>query len=562
MNVIRSLVSSSAVGCHFYTRSIYQVVFRKFLLPALLKLIMFYSAWDKQLRSSIFIIFLLVISAQSDVPRPRGVSLSKASLYLPTKDFTCFDGTSTIPFSYVNDDYCDCFDGSDEPGTSACLNGVFHCTNAGHRPQNIPSSRVNDGVCDCCDGTDEYANQETCPDICEELGKEARVKAQQLAELHKAGNSIRLELIEKGNKKRNDMAEQLSQLEKDKYEAQKMKEEKESLKNDLEAKENEALQVYRDAEEKERQQKAQLEKQQQEKEANEQFIRFDSNNDGVLSADEIKVVNVFDKNKDGEVDSEELKYFIGEKDSIEKEEFIDTTYPLLKPLLMLEQGMFRPAENEEETEESEHEDEEEPKIADMEDLADDEGHDDIPEDDEHHEEQTDDTKKYDDDTQKLIDEATEARRQLAEAERAVREIESNIRTFQQNLEKDYGLQQEFATLDGECIEYEDKEYVYKLCLFQKVTQKSKNGGMEIGLGDWGEWVGEDGNKYSVMKYTNGIACWNGPNRLTIVNVSCGLETKITSVTEPFRCEYKMNLITPAACDDSNYTQQQSSHDEL
>ncbi|CAH0723693.1 unnamed protein product, partial [Brenthis ino] len=528
---------------------------------------MIYSAWIKQLQAFIIIVFTWIISVQTEVPRPRGVSLSKASLYSPTKDFTCFDGTSTIPFSYVNDDYCDCFDGSDEPGTSACLNGVFHCTNAGHRPQNIPSSRVNDGVCDCCDGTDEYATPETCSNNCEELGKEARAKAQHLAELHKAGNFVRLELIEKGNKKRSEMAEQLSQLEKDKAEAQKIKEEKEALKIKLETKENEALQVYRDAEEKERQRKAQIEREQQEKEATEQFIKLDSNNDGSLNVDEIKVVNVFDKNKDGEVDQDELQYFFGDKESVSKEDFITTTWPLLKPLLMMEQGMFRPAEAEEDAEKHDgvHEGEESHRVEDTEDLdPEDENVDgDVAQDEtEDLDLETEDTKTYDDETKRLIDEATEARRQFTDAERTVREIESNIRNFQENLEKDYGLQQEYATLDGECFEYEDKEYVYRLCLFQKVTQKSKNGGMEVGLGNWGEWAGEEGDKYSVMKYANGIACWNGPNRMTIVNINCGLETKITSVTEPFRCEYKIDLDTPAACDDSNYSKQQTSHDEL
>lgn len=30
------------------------------------------------------------------------------SMYVPSKPFTCLDGSATIPFEFVNDDYCDC----------------------------------------------------------------------------------------------------------------------------------------------------------------------------------------------------------------------------------------------------------------------------------------------------------------------------------------------------------------------------------------------------------------------------------------------------------------------
>lgn len=58
---------------------------------------------------------LSVAAGQANV---LGVAPSQQSLYAPSKSGTwkCLDGQKEIPWSFVNDDSCDCADGSDEPG--------------------------------------------------------------------------------------------------------------------------------------------------------------------------------------------------------------------------------------------------------------------------------------------------------------------------------------------------------------------------------------------------------------------------------------------------------------
>uniref|UniRef100_H2Z0K0 Glucosidase II beta subunit N-terminal domain-containing protein n=1 Tax=Ciona savignyi TaxID=51511 RepID=H2Z0K0_CIOSA len=94
----------------------------------------------------------------------RGVKVEHRKFFVPSKDglFTCFSGNQSIVWSAVNNDYCDCEDGSDEPGTSACKNGKFYCE---PEHQYLPSSRVNDGICDCCDGSDEWKGVTIPPDL-------------------------------------------------------------------------------------------------------------------------------------------------------------------------------------------------------------------------------------------------------------------------------------------------------------------------------------------------------------------------------------------------------------
>lgn len=65
-----------------------------------------------------------------------------------------------------------------------------------------------------------------------------------------------------------------------------------------------------------------------------------------------------------------------------------------------------------------------------------------------------------------------------------------------------------------------------------------------------------------MLYEGGHSCWNGPQRSTIVRINCGGENKLTSVTEPNKCEYLYEFITPAACQEISVDPHEGLHDEL
>lgn len=56
---------------------------------------------------------------------------------------------------------------------------------------------------------------------------------------------------------------------------------------------------------------------------------------------------------------------------------------------------------------------------------------------------------------------------------------SDINKF---LKLDLGEEDEFYPLKDNCFEYSDREYTYKLCPFDKASQRSKSGGSETSLG--------------------------------------------------------------------------------
>ncbi|XP_043289156.1 glucosidase 2 subunit beta [Venturia canescens] len=480
----------------------------------------------------------------SQLPHVRGIPLSKNAVYAPNRDFECLDGSRLMSFDRVNDDYCDCGDGSDEPGTAACPNGVFFCQNTGHISRYLPSSRVNDGVCDCCDASDEWASDAQCLQNCHELGKEARKELEKAAELLKEGSKIRLEMIAIGKRLKTENQANLVKLRHDMEEAVLIRKEKEVTKTLAEERENAALEKYKPVE-------PQVPAEQPGIEATDYFKMLDSDESGIVTLAEITTRVTFDKDGDGEVTEEEALFFLNNKKEISMEDFVNLAWPLIKPFVMREQGSFKPPTERDEKEEvqEEHDDlPEHPAEADIETG----GEFEAPEEEEDEEQEQEPHEKtpevqYNEETQALIDEATRAREQYQQAEKACSELQMKIRTSEEKNERDYGPEEEFAPLDGECFEYRDSEYVYSMCPFGRATQRSISGGSEVNLGHYHEWAGPETNKYLKMKYDRGLTCWNGPARNVLVNIRCGTENRLVSVSEPSRCEYAMEFITPALC---------------
>lgn len=516
-------------------------------------------------------LFVSLANATVEVLRPRGVSLSKKMFYAPDKDFICIDGSSTIPFSFVNDDYCDCEDGSDEPGTAACSNAMFHCINAGHVSLNIPSSRVNDNVCDCCDGSDEFNSTADCMNICFELGRQAKEEEQKLKELYARGYALWQQYSVQGKQIKENNKLQLENLKSVEIEEEKIKAEKEAMKNAIEEKEKAALEVYKAAKDellKKQEEEEMLKHQEKEKQdAEEAFKELDLNNDNILTFQEIQQFQKFDSDKDGHVSEDEAKFFLHMKDSLELDEFVTTGWMIMKPIYLsdkepvTEQPVPEPTEEvEKEYSDPVHEEESDDETYNPEDdnLSDEEGledeslaNDDVSKPPVFPPKEATEAEKpepeYDEETKKIVNSANEARKEHREAVEKVEKIKEDIRRLQSDLDADFGLSEEFASLKGQCFDFEDRYYTYRFCPFDKASQIDKSGGAEVSLGKWGSWAGPEENKYLKMKYDNGQMCWNGPTRSVMVLLQCGLENKLLTSSEPNRCEYLFEFSTPAMC---------------
>ncbi|KAF9969695.1 hypothetical protein BGZ73_007811 [Actinomortierella ambigua] len=520
---------------------------------------------------------LVAAKTSNDPPKPRGVSKSKAKLYTPDSAgrWTCLDGSKTISFQAVNDDYCDCPDGSDEPGTPACGTGYFYCQNVGHVPSYIRSSRVNDGVCDpeCCDGTDEYDGRIQCANNCEVIGAKARAERERVNAIREKGAKLRQEYSDYGKKLKTDMEAQLVIL---KQKHEKVKASVETARDAMDKAQKARDKLAEDTKaERENARKAQLAPIIEEQEK--RLERANEARDLLYKTLEDLQENHNKNFHDMAVKSTVTGF----------EEFIES---------------FKKDSNEETTPAEATEAEEPSKMSPEDEY--DALNDKINEvkreagklydllvemKDNYNKEYNDpavlaalevtsqfattwDAARNDftDETalelpQEPLDHSPEAKaareefEDIQEAHNNAIAAESDIKIeldkIEHKLKLDLGKDEEFSKLVDQCFDYKTVEYTYQVCLFGSATQKSSG---DTSLGSFSNWVGDD---YTVQMYTGGLRCWNGPERSVKLIMSCGLENEIVSVTEPEKCEYLYEFRTPAVCKESNETDKAGEEDE-
>ncbi|KAG4424891.1 hypothetical protein IFR04_002051 [Cadophora malorum] len=538
--------------------------------------------------------------------RPRGVSPEFAKFYKSTDSFSCISNPEIkLSPSQVNDEYCDCPDGSDEPGTAACtyisdlsppqpvagkVNTSFalpgyYCKNKGHIPGYIPHMYVNDGVCDyelCCDGSDEYAGVGgvKCEDKCKEIGKEWKKADEIRRKSERAALKRRVELVNEAQALRAGVEISIGRLE-----------------SEIAAQEKKAAALKTTYEEIERRERG----------------RVVGSTGGKGS--KVTILAGLAKNRVNEL-RDTLLGVVAKRDKL-KERVKE-----LEAILAAFKEDYNPNFNDEGVKRAVKawDDYAAQKLAagEADESAEDRDLAEVVKEDSETEginwaeweteEESDVEALYKFEEylpgavrdwvhQKLIDlrimlvengiladnansgseskAVTDARAAYQSANDEVSTKSSSLGDLRNDLTKDYGTDDIFRALKDKCISKDSGEYEYELCWMGSTKQKSKKGGAHTGMGNFvrfdkmtvDEEVSADGKGLGkgerlVLRYENGQNCWNGPNRQTTVVLACAETDEIWKIVEEEKCLYKMDVGTPAVCEGRTEEKKASGKDEL
>ncbi|KAH8151746.1 uncharacterized protein LAJ45_04368 [Morchella importuna] len=530
---------------------------------------------------------LLLLTSSASVAiatAPRGVSPEDARLYAGSA-FTCLTHPSiTIPTSQVNDDFCDCPDGSDEPGTSACAHlphsalaiRGFHCRNEQHTPAFLPLSRVNDGVCDyeiCCDGSDEYAHVGgvSCKNRCAEIGIAARKLQAERERLRGDGVKGWAELVKKAQIMRKEAEDEVKTTE---VKIEGIEGKVKGLERELrDAEEKERRRVVRapkegeggkvgvlvgTAKERSEELRAGLEKVREERDAALERLKKaegilaalkegynpNFNDEGVKTAVrawEEYLAQEETSTKLNDAEERDLDDLLGE-DPVDWDEFLEVDEPQ-SDLYNIE--AYLP----ESIKVWVHD-----KLHDFRQILVENG-----------------ILAPAPDTPGIESKAVNAARAaLKTAESEERNNRARLTALNDDLNTAYGHNDVFRPLKGECIDADVGEYKYEFCFHGKAHQKSLKDSSSTSLGSFArieyttpEDVGgqhglfdagweeahEEGLSGVVLKYDNGQQCWNGPKRSVNVELYCSAVNELRSVREEEKCVYRFEVGTPAVCGD-------------
>jgi len=155
-------------------------------------------------------------------------------------------------------------------------------------------------------------------------------------------------------------------------------------------------------------------------------------------------------------------------------------------------------------------------------------------------------------------EANKAREKLNHAERSLNQAQRDLEQAKKELvdlfdPTRYGAQGEWKKLHDLCLKKDTGGYEYEVCLFEGTRQLPTNGGSSYSLGRFASWNPSpdvvEGSKeyYSTQMYLHGTRCWNGPERSVKLELTCGTENALLTVTELEKCEYLFTGTTPALC---------------